>query len=277
MPFQNARLLVPGQWIVESHTFGFFCPDKHEGMIFAGLKPGLPKHRCHRPNFAWINAGSATAPAHRKPTLVINGFPAYRLHSAKNSVVYLVPKLGVIIGAHGPMAGQILATLRQSALATVLAKGPASPVPAHWVWRKFGGIKFAAPRNWHVSRATQWETCGTGVDSRSLDLINAEKKPVFPPCPFPYPTAANFAAVPGLTAVVGKFAATSVSESYPHCLLRGGTRICLSTQTGTGGFYSAVLIFSISKPHHHPAGYFLLGLSGTGARARAIFDSIAAR
>jgi hypothetical protein len=35
-----------------------------------------------------------------------------------------------------------------------------------------------------------------------------------------------------------------------------------------------VLIFSVSRPHRHAAAFFLLGLSGSGARAQAIFGSI---
>jgi len=40
-------------------------------------------------------------------------------------------------------------------------------------------------------------------------------------------------------------------------------------------FLSGVLIFSVSLPQH-AATFFLLGLSGSGASAQAIFDSIRA-
>ena len=43
--------------------------------------------------------------------------------------------------------------------------------------------------------------------------------------------------------------------------------------TGQGGLAAGALIFSVTRPHH-PATYFLLGLSGSGAVARAVFDSI---
>jgi hypothetical protein len=253
------------------------CADGREGLIFAGIKPRFPKDvGCHRlpARFAWIIHGSHVAPAHRKPTLVIAGFPVYRLHSAKMSVVYLVPKLGVQIGAHGPKAGPLLSTLRESPLGVVLASGPAARVPAGWSRHDFGGVKFDSPRGWQTEHKNVWETCGTGVDTRSLALINAKKRPVPLPCPAPLPIANALAAVPGLTVVTGKFAAQSVAESFRHCLTRDGTRICLSTETGVGGFGSSVLIFSVSRPHHHAKTFILLGLSATGAQARAIFDSI---
>ena len=82
-------------------------------------------------------------------------------------------------------------------------------------------------------------------------------------------------AQPGLTVVTGKYAAQSVGESYARCQSRRGVRICLSSVTGQGGFLSGVLIFSVSRPNHATT-YFLLGLSGSGAGARAVFDSIRA-
>jgi hypothetical protein len=253
-------------------------------MIFIGVKPRVPKGedpgcRHLHANFAWIvPAGHIPSGiGHRKPSAVINGIPVYRVHGDSNSVVYLVPELGVRVGAHGPKAKRILATLTRSPLAIVLAKGPTSAVPANWVRRQFGGVKFATPRGWHLFTANQYETCNAGVDPRMLDLIKAKKPSIPEPCPYPYPEAKYFAAVRGLTVVTGKFAAASLGEKYGHCQERHGTRICLSTKTGTGGFFGGVLIFSVSKPHHHARTFFLLGLAGTGAQARAVFDSISVR
>lgn len=56
--------------------------------------------------------------------------------------------------------------------------------------------------------------------------------------------------------------------------MRHGVRICLSSVTGQGGLFGGVLIFSVSWPHRPAATFFLLGLSGSGATARAIFASI---
>jgi len=73
--------------------------------------------------------------------------------------------------------------------------------------------------------------------------------------------------------VTGKYAAQSVGQQYASCRPWHGVRICLSTVTGQGGSLSGALVFEASPPHH-AAAFFLLGLSGTGAPARAIFDSI---
>ena len=280
VPYRRARLSVPGRWLVETPR-EIFCQPRSAGMIFTGAKPGIPKGTgCGlTASYAWIVPAGHIPPglSHRKPTAVINGIRVYRRPSGPDSVLYLVPELSVRVGAHGSLGRRVLATLNRSPLSVVLGKGRASPVPARWVWHQFGGVRFAAPRTWHRHRQTQWATCGTGVVPGSLALIDAIKPPLALPCPFPLPYADTFAAQPGLTAVTGKFAARSVGERFTRCQLRHRALICLAAVTGHGGFLSGVLIFSVSRPHHHPAAFFLLGLSGSGARARAIFDSMTLR
>jgi hypothetical protein len=254
-----------------------FCMPHSGGMIFAGLKPRLPQRDgCHQTaNLAWIR--SAHIPAgirHRKPTKVINGIGVYRLPNGAGAARYLVPDLGVVVGVRGPLAARVLATLSRSPLAAVLRPGRAAPAPAGWTWRQFGGVRFATPRPWPRQRKDQWASCGTGLWPGDLLLIDATKPPLALPCPFPIPSAAGLRAEPGLTVVTGKYAAQSVGEHFTRCRNRHGARICLSSDTGTGGLYGGVLIFSVTRPHQHHATYFILGLTGTGARARAVFDSV---
>jgi hypothetical protein len=168
----------------------------------------------------------------------------------------------------------VLDTLTRSPLSVVLRRGPAGPVPASWIWYRSRGVRFAAPRSWSLQREHQWATCGTGLVPRRLLLIDAARPPARLPCPAPFPTAAAEQARPGLTVVTGKYAATSVGEDFAACRVQRGVRICLSSVTGLGGFSSGVLIFSASRPHRSPAAFFLLGLCGSGARARAILGSV---
>jgi hypothetical protein len=275
VPFGNAQLSVPGSWLVESPQL-LACGFKPPGMIFAGLEPQIPKGSgCGlTASRAWIVPAGHIRPGHRRPTAVFHGIPVYRLRSGNGSVLYLVPALGVRIGAGGPGARRVLATLTRSPLSVVLRRGPAGAVPANWTWRQFGGIRFATPRSWSLQHADQWATCGTGLAPRTLLLIDATRPPLYLPCPYPDPTAATDQAQPGLTVVTGKYAATSVGQSYERCRVRDGVQICLSTVTGQGGLYGGVLIFSASRPHRHAGTFFLLGLSGSGISARAIFTSI---
>jgi hypothetical protein len=277
VPYQDAQLSVPGSWLVEAPQqlqCGF---GDWDGMIFAGVKPGFPKGwNCGvTANLAWIlPAGKIPKGlAHRKPTTVIGGIPVYRLASAKGSTAYLVPDLGVRVGARGKLAARVLATLTRSPLDVVLRRGSAARAPSGWIWDQFGGLAFATPRSWSLQSEDQWSTCGTGLWPSALLLIDATKPPLYPPCPLELQNAVNDEAEPGLVAVTGKYAAVSVGESYGRCQVRSGVRICLSSVTGQGGIMGGVLIFSVTRPHH-AATYFLLGLSGSGATARAVFDSI---
>jgi hypothetical protein len=267
-------------WLVESPGQQWCAPWFH-GMIFVGRRPGFPGGSgCHlTASRAWILPAGHIPPGirHRKPTAVIGGISVYRLHSAPQSVLYLVPALGVRVGARGPLARRVLATLARSPLSVVLGRGPAGPVPAGWTWHRFGGVRFAAPRSWHTQRGSQWATCGTGLVPGTLLLVDATQPPAYLPCPYPIPTADAELARPGLTVVTGKYAAKSVAQGFARCRALRGVRICLSSVTGQGGFFSGVLIFSVSRTHQQPAVFFLLGLSGSGTRARAIFDSIRLR
>jgi hypothetical protein len=279
--YRNAQLSVPGSsWLVEAPQQLTCGLGDFDGMIFAGVTPGFPKGwNCGvTASLAWIlPAGKIPQGlAHRKPSAVIHGIPVYRLTSGKGTTAYLVPELGVRIGARGKLAARVLATLTRSPLDVVLSRGPASRVPAGWVWEQFGGVAFAAPRSWGLQREDQWSTCGTGLWPGVLLLVDATRPPIYPPCPLQLPFASVDEAEPGLVAVTGKYAAESVGESYRSCQSRRGVRICLSKVTGQGGLPAGVLIFSVTRPHR-TATYFLLGLSGSGATARAVFDSIGLR
>jgi hypothetical protein len=247
-------------------------------MIFAGTRPVFPEGTGCRPtaSLAWIRPAGHSQPGirHGRATAVIHGIPVYRLRSGPDSVQYLVPELRVRLGARGALARRVLATLTWSPLAVVLSRGPAGPVGTSWTRYRFGGIRFTAPRSWIVRRENQWATCGTGLVPSSLLLIDATRPPVNLPCLYPAPTAAGEQAQPGLTIVTGRYAAQSVGEAFVRCQVLHGVRICLSSITGQGGFGSGVLIFSASRPHQPAETFFLLGLSGSGTPARAIFGSI---
>jgi hypothetical protein len=278
VPYRNAQLSVPGSsWLVEAPQQLTCGLGDFDGMIFAGVTPGFPKGwNCGvTASLAWIlPAGKIPQGlAHRKPSAVIHGIPVYRLTSAKGTTAYLVPELGVRVGARGKLAARVLATLTRSPLDIVLSRGSAARVPAGWTWRQFGGVTFATPRTWSLQREDQWATCGTGLSTNALLLVDAIKPPMRLPCPLQLPYAGVDEAEPGLVAVSGKYAVASVGESYGRCQSRRGVRICLSSVTGQGGLPAGVLILSVTRPRH-AATYFLLGLAGSGASARAVFDSI---
>jgi hypothetical protein len=280
VPYRRAQLSVPGRWLVETPG-QILCEPRSKGMIFAGTRPRIPKTvtGCRlTASLAWIvPAGHIPAGTrHRRPTAVFHGIGVYRMPAGPGAAAYLVPGLGVRVGARGPLARRVLATLTRSPLSVVLRLGQAGRAGAGWIWHRFGGVRFAVPHSWRLWRQHRWATCGTGIVPRSLVLIDATRPPAALPCPYPFPTAADERGEPGLTVVTGQYAAKSVGAHFARCLARRDIRICLSTGTGQGGFAGGALIFSVSRSHQRPAAFFLIGLSGSGIRARDIFASIRA-
>ncbi len=127
VPYQSAQLSVPQSWLVESPQQLFCGFPQVTGMIFVGFKPGDPEgFGCSlTASLAWIlPAGKLPKGiSHRKPTAVIHGIPVYRLTSGKGTAAYLVPELGVRVGARGKLAARIIATLTRSPLSVVLRRG----------------------------------------------------------------------------------------------------------------------------------------------------------
>ena len=119
------------------------------GMIFVGVKPGFPTGSgCGlAASLAWILPAGQVPKGirHRRPTAVIHGIPLYRLPSGKGSVLYLVPELGVRVGARGRLAPRVLATLARSPLSVVLRRGPATPVPPAGPGGNSAASAFATP------------------------------------------------------------------------------------------------------------------------------------
>ena len=78
-------------------------------MIFAGGRPGIPKGAgCGlTASLAWIRPAGhiPLGLRHRRPSALIHGIPVYRLPSSQGSVRYLVPELGVRVGARDRCTG----------------------------------------------------------------------------------------------------------------------------------------------------------------------------
>src|SRR5271169_6440527 len=138
--FRQGQLSVPPTWLVESPQ-QLFCRPRGSSMIFVGTGPRFPAGTGCRPTarLAWIRPAGHIPPGiwHHRPTAVIHGIAVYRLRSGPHSVLYLLPELGLRVGARGPLARRVLATLTWSPLSVVLRRGPASRVPASWTWYRF--------------------------------------------------------------------------------------------------------------------------------------------
>jgi hypothetical protein len=148
VPYREAQLMVPGSWLVESSGQLSCGLPQAGGMIFAGTRPGFPKaYGCRLTgSLAWIVPAGHIPPGlrHRKPTAVFHGLPVYRVASNIGRA-YLVPELKVIIGARGPLAQSILATVTRSPLSVALKRGAPGRVPSTYRRRGECSAKTSGP------------------------------------------------------------------------------------------------------------------------------------
>lgn len=278
LTYRDAQVSVPSSWVVQG-PLGSVCGVTTHGGVLLGRNLRLTE----------LNADSgcrlpattvALSPIPRRPRPVmrqrINGIPVVRLPGASGSVSYAAPSLGVEVTALGPKAGQVIATLTRSPLSVVLAPGPAFAVPHGWRWHDFGGIRFAAPGAWKLERVRWWGSCASRpVTPRTLRLSTAT---VFG-CKGGMQTivslASSWAPVAGITVGAGRLAtADATSAAYRRCMRLHGIRACIPQRGMLTGEFLPLVLF----PRGRPGPTLMdIGLAGTGATARTIFDSIGPR
>ena len=245
LPYLGAQISVPASWLIES-SYASTCGGHVPGVVFLGEK--APKK-----TFRGQNCGRLPA-----------------------NVVQLLPdrsaRFGVQLTARGPLAGQVIGTLTRSPRSVVLARGPAFAVPGGWRWNEFGGIRFATPASWAVQRYDSWGGCGYNVAARTVWLNDATKLRIAS-CPAPAVTAGGTAANPGIEVSIGRYGAAGYTATAAVCQMAGRARLCvLAVQNDNWG----LLDFLARVPGGRWPALIQLGLAGSGATARTIFDSIRA-
>jgi hypothetical protein len=275
--YRGAQISVPGSWYVETRG-GSACGGGAHGMVFLGEGPRQRVFRamgCRlSANVVIIRAAPSARTTERHHLQAsVNGNTVALLPESHGTRGYLAPHLGVMLTARGPMSRQVLATLTRSPLSVVFARGPASPAPPGWRWRDFGGIRFAAPSGWHVERDKWWGGCSFGIAARTVRLSTATRLSA-PSCvPF-VPTAQSLAARQGVVIGAGPWAVRhALQGEATSCRSRHGMRLCILAPGGG----SAVLTLLAYPGGTGRRALVQIGLAGTGATARTIFDSIRPR
>ncbi len=225
--------------------------------------------RCLQPpNMAAIlSIRSAQRQPEGTPTR-INGIAVTRVSIAASpagSVSYAVPSLHVVVTARGPLARRVLATLTRSPISVVLAPGPRFAVPAGWAWHQAGAIRFAAPAHWSLVRNGFWPCAMT---SDSVLIIPARNRQM-PRCAL---SSVPPAPVPGVIVAIGRSVVPPAS-GYDACRRLDALRACYSTSVGQG----VVFDVAVFAPGRQRGTLVEIGLAGSGAVARTIFDSIRQR
>jgi len=278
LTYRDAQVSVPSSWGFQT-SLGSLCGLTTNGGVLLGRKFRLAELRvaaCRLPPTT-VTLSPIQRMLRRAPTQRINGIPVTRLPGTSGFVSYTVPSLGVDVTARGPKAPRVIATLTRSPLSVVLAPGRPFPVPSGWRWHDFGGIRFAAPGAWNLQRTDKWGSCdGRPVAAGTVRLSAAATFGCQGGIASPVPLARFSAPVAGLTVGAGRLAALGVgalqSGMQAHCVRLRGMRACIPQEgMPQGGEFLELIIY---PPGRARPTVVDIGLAGTGATARTIFDSL---
>jgi hypothetical protein len=272
--YGDAQISVPRDWQVTSRLV---CGRTVPGYLVLGdasTTLRVRNARCRQSaNVAAILPHQIDRGQSWSPTRVINGIPVVRVSTAqvpRGLVSYLAPTLHALVTARGPLASRVLATLTRSPLSVVLAAGPLSSVPGGWRWHVFGGIRFAAPASWQLTRSTTWGSCfgAFSMDPGTVTL-SAAVRVLALSCPA-MPDLVRLWPLPQAVIVgAGRVARLDASQ-YDGCRILHHLRACYSASIHNDG----LLDVAVFVPGRHRPTIVEIGLAGSGATARTIFDSI---
>jgi hypothetical protein len=261
--YQDGQLSVPSTWSIN----GDQCPSA--GGIFLGTPVALSGCALPRER-AWMERDSSR-PVPGSARQSLNGITVYRLASPRGVLSYLVPALGVRIGAQGLLAGRVVRTLTWSPLSVLIAPSAPFRAPAGWKRYQVDRIIVAIPGTWPVRTGKEVGVqCGLIVPRNGLVMVAANSVPGTPFCPA---TTGFPSAVPGVIAVYGQYAALVTGFQGGRCTERERVRICLDKHAGEPGAPSTLPSLEVTVPGSPPV-FLYIGLAGAGVQGRMILDSI---
>jgi hypothetical protein len=267
----NVQISVPSAWLIEDP--GITCGSRDYSMVFIDEAPSLPPSRagCLPPiNVVELSSvGKATLVHSHRAT--VNSIQVTESTSSSGSTTTeVVRALGMQVRVKGPLAAAVVATLTRSPLSVVLDSSVRS-VPTGWQHVVFGGIRFAVPSQWRISRTTSWQGCLSNIEARVLVLSTAQV--VYGPSCFPPPpTAGYLTAQPGM--ILGSGPHVLHAPANATCLRRSGLRICVDSPPEGFGHGLDMLTAQISVPKQTALDQIEIGLTGTGLTPLQIFDSM---
>lgn len=275
--FESVQISVPSGWLVEDP--GYACGGS-EGMVFISEAPHLPSGESScvlTPDLVSLRpAGSSPVPGGHPG--VVNGIRVERGQSrAGSTTTYLERGLGVDVAASGPLAQEVLGTLTHSPLSVVLGS-VVSGTPSGWHNVAFGGLRFAVPDGWAVTRDSSWGGCPGGITPDVLRLSTAQTVSD-PGCgAAPLPTAGGGAPVAGMVVGAGPQVSAGDVQSE-QCVHRNGLRICIEPPPAVGdgqqpGRQLDLLTATVFLPGRSRPDQVEIGLVGSGLTPLRIFDSL---
>ena len=265
VPYGNAQISVPPDWAVVSDGAAQCGPST--GVVIRGSGQWCPQ--------------SMNDPTQPNTSIVtftnLNNDTGAGLHVAMSqtgSAIYgrgigtrfAVQPLGVGFSISGPAQFQVLHTLTFSPRAVMLASGPTKRTPSTWRRISFAGVQFAAPPSWPVRRIRNASACATDLQLAQLGVTLASSPPLPFSCPLPPAAFKPVAEVPGIE--LDSFWVGPRARNCEGPQKLSDIRLCVTKTPAYG-----VAVAEVFVPGHKPMT-LKIGLSGGGAVARTILDSI---
>ena len=165
--FGNAQISVPSSWFVE--VPGFTCGGGVQGMVFVAKAPRLPRGMgCSYPTNIVSLRIATRSPLRHARTAIVNGVYVHVGSTrAGSTLTYVERGLGMDLSASGPFARKVLGTITHSPLSVVLGSS-VSGTPHGWRTADFGGLQFAVPGSWRLTRDSWWGGCPSTLRPRYL-------------------------------------------------------------------------------------------------------------
>jgi len=270
--YGDAQVSVPADWHVSTRPV---CGRVGLGYVVLGTASTslvVRNPRCRQAaNRAAILQEPGIAGHPGRSASVINGIRVWRVAPVPVSgyVSYAVPALHVLVTARGPLARRLLGTLTRSPLSVVLEPGQEAAVPDGWLWRDFGGIRFAAPAGWRQEHLVVGPGCPVAVPRAGVTLVKTTTAIPISCSSGPTTAASALTAQPGVVVATGPFTQGQV-PSGSHCGRLHELRACYSRPIYIGG----MLDLYVYVPGWRRPTVVEIGLAGNGVVARTIFDSI---
>ena len=268
LPYDDVEISVTGNWVPDDYP----CDgEENPGTIYLG--PVEDTSSCPPAGpYVWLDNGSFTV-TKAYSIRSLNGLTSY--FSSQEPDQLNVRSVGATVSASGPLAHQILGTLRPSPRYFVFSTSGPHAAPETWRRVTYAGLSLAVPTSWPIDNNTLWDEC-RGVDEPfapsdqvvfdrgtvNIAGISCSSSNTYPVVEMPSD---------GVAIVEGPYSAAEENGgTFGKCLSINALSVCPSTSPGS--LYD--ILTAVVHIPREPSVEIDLGLGGFGEVARTILYSI---
>ena len=266
--YGDVQLSIPSTW--GRITDGSEACGPWHGVVTLGsgewCPPSMNAHQVEPPTVSIRTVPSPNV-SDEGPPGHINGLAIYAPGLPQ---LYIVPKLHASLLLTSQVPPQVLKSLTYSPRAVALATGPSLTVPSDWRRISYGGIRFAAPKEWSVQHLTHAPPCATDIVLPVAGVVLAAKQELPIGCAMPLAELSPVAQVAGVEVDDFQLQGTPLpprSQCVGPSEVNGLT-LCIETSPAYGE-----LVAQVWSPDHLPVTV-KIGLSAEGLTDRTVLYSM---